>query len=91
VILNAHTDNHPMRYAGRRARKVAPERRQPAPAAVDGLKPNPNGSLAERCAWMKQRQTRKRPRQTSREQRQAKAEFRAIRQAMSCGVDDYAG
>jgi hypothetical protein len=52
MILNEHTTSHPIyqRQLRRRAKK------QPAPDPVRQVEGNPNGSLAERCAWMRAKQ-----------------------------------
>ena len=57
MILNAHTDPHETRL------RVKPRPYRAAPCLrVDeqGVRLDPNGSLDERCAWMRERERKRR-------------------------------
>jgi hypothetical protein len=62
VILNATTATHDMYLRGRRRRQATARKPVEREAAlVDGVRgPNRNGTLDERCAWMKLRQKARR-------------------------------
>jgi hypothetical protein len=60
MILNANAGSHGMYLRSQRHRRA--DVRKPLEHAivlVDGVRPDRNGSLAERCAWMKLRQRRR--------------------------------
>jgi hypothetical protein len=63
MILNGRTDSHGMYQPDRRARRSRPRpEKAPTPARERGVTPDPNGSFEQRCAWMRERQMRRRSR-----------------------------
>ncbi len=64
MILNGQAGSHEMYLKGRRRVRPSTAARpeaQVAPASP-GVKANPNGSFEERCAWMRERQAKRKRR-----------------------------
>lgn len=81
MILNANTASHDMYLPDRRSRsgKAKPAARP----ARNPDAPDPNGTLEQKCAWMRQRQAKPKGRK-----RAVGASVRGPRERISCGVED---
>jgi hypothetical protein len=82
MILNSNTGSHDMYLPDRRARKAGS--RRTAPPEQDSVIPNRNGTLEEKCVWMRQLQ-----KQPKKPKRAIVASVRASRKTIACGIEDY--
>jgi hypothetical protein len=65
VILNENVGWHGMYLGRRRRRRPSTQAQKPVATAGEmagGVRPDPNGWLAEKCAWMRLRQAETRGR-----------------------------